>query len=122
MIRAVQNDLPSLANMVLERPEYKDIKGLYAVTMISRGPEQFGFHVMDLPRGLFASSSRLYLKLPLSVIHPKGQARLKEGSQIMEPKMLMMPVDVLIGRYAEKKSQIQPPSEEQRGNRAGTCG
>lgn len=113
MIRAVQKDLPSLANMVLERPEYKDIKGLYAVTMISRGPEQFGFHVMDLPRGLFASSSRLYLKLLLSVIHPKGQARLKEGSQIMEPKMLMMPVDVLIGRYAEKKSQVQPPSEEQ---------
>jgi hypothetical protein len=25
----------------------------------------------------------------------------------------MMPVDVLIGRYAEKKSQVQPPSEEQ---------
>lgn len=99
--------------MVLERPEYKDIKGLYAVTMISRGPEQFGFHVMDLPRGLFASSSRLYLKLLLSVIHPKGQARLKEGSQIMEPRMLMMPVDVLIGRYAEKKNQAQPPSEEQ---------
>ncbi|EFU41906.1 polysaccharide deacetylase [Paenibacillus vortex V453] len=112
MIRAVQNDLPSLANMVLERPEFKDVKGLYAVTMISRGPEQFGFHVMDLPRGLFASSTRLYLKLLLSVIHPKGQARLKEGSQMMEPKMLMMPVDVLIERYAEKKTQVQPPKEE----------
>ena len=83
MIRAVQNDLPSLANMVLERPEYKDIKGLYAVTMISRGPEQFGFHVMDLPRGLFASSSRLYLKLRYS---SERAGRLKEGSQIMEPK------------------------------------
>lgn len=113
MIRAVQKDLPSLANMVLDRPEFKDIKGLYAVTMISRGPEQFGFHVMDLPRGLFASSSRLYLKLLLSVIHPKGQARLKEGTQMMEPKMLIMPVDVLIGRYAEKKTQVLPPSEEQ---------
>ena len=54
------------------------------------------------------------MKLLLSVIHPKGQARLKEGTQMMEPKMLIMPVDVLIGRYAEKKSkQVLPPSEEQ---------
>lgn len=112
MIRAVQKDLPTLANMVLDRPEFRNIQGLYGVTMISRGPEQFGFHVMDLPRGLFASSTRVYLKLLLSVIHPRGQARLKEGSQIMEPKMLLMPVDVLIGRYAEKKTQVQLPKEE----------
>ncbi|MNP83260.1 hypothetical protein D3C76_1821550 [compost metagenome] len=31
---------------------------------------------------------------------------------MMEPKMLMMPVDVLIERYAEKKTQVQPPKEE----------
>ncbi|UNK19916.1 polysaccharide deacetylase family protein [Paenibacillus sp. N3/727] len=105
MIRAMQKDLPTLANMVLERPEYMDIKGLYGVTMISRGPEQFGFHVQDLPQGLFASSARIYLKILLSVIHPKGQSRLKEGSQKMEPKLLMMPVDVLINRYAEKGSR-----------------
>lgn len=115
MIRAVQKDLPTLANMVLDRPEFQNITGLYGVTMISRGPEQFGFHVMDLPRGLFASSTRLYLKLLLSVIHPKGQARLKEGSQIMEPKMLLMPVDVLIERYAEKKTQVLPPKEVPQG-------
>lgn len=105
MIRAVQKDLPTLANMVIERPEYKDVKGLYGVTMISRGPEQFGFHVQDLPSGLFASSTRIYLKILLSVIHPKGQSRLKQGSQMLEPKLLMMPVDVLIERYAEKPSR-----------------
>lgn len=32
---------------------------------------------------------------------------------MMEPKMLVMPVDVLIGRYTEKKTQVLPPSEEQ---------
>ncbi|MGM1046708.1 Peptidoglycan/xylan/chitin deacetylase, PgdA/CDA1 family [Paenibacillus uliginis N3/975] len=105
MIRAMQKDLPTLANMVLERPEYMDIKGLYGVTMISRGPEQFGFHVQDLPQGLFASSARIYLKILLSIIHPRGQSRLKEGSKKMEPKLLMMPVDVLINRYAEKGSR-----------------
>lgn len=113
MIRAVQKDLPTLANMVLERPEFKEVRGLYGVSMISRGPEQFGFHVLDLPSGLFASSTRLYLKLLLSVIHPKGQARLKEGSQVLEPKMLMMPVEVLIERYAEKRTPtVKPPTEE----------
>ncbi|GAB6929429.1 hypothetical protein JCM10914A_34120 [Paenibacillus sp. JCM 10914] len=113
MIRAVQKDLPALANMVMDQPEYREVKGLYAVTMISRGPEQFGFHVMDLPPGWFASSTRLYLKLLLSVIHPKGQARFKEGSQMLEPKMLMMPTDVLVDRYAEKKPpKTSPPKEE----------
>lgn len=105
MIRAVQKDLPTLANMVLERPEYVDVKGLYGVTMISRGPEQFGFQVQDLPSGWFASSTRIYLKVLLSVIHPKGQSRLKQGSQLLEPKMLIMPVDVLIERYAEKDNR-----------------
>lgn len=112
MIRAVQKDLPALANMVLERPEYMDIKGLYGVTTISRGPEQFGFHVQDIPKGLFASSTRVYLKILMSVIHPKGQSRLKEGSHMLEPKILMMPVDVLINRYAEKGSRPYRPPEK----------
>ena len=112
MIRAVQKDLPTLANMVLERPEYMDVKGLYGVTMLSRGPEQFGFHVQDLPPGLFASSTRIYLKILLSVIHPKGQSRLREGSQMLEPKMLMMPVDVLINRYAEKGNRSYRSAEK----------
>ncbi|MGG1877525.1 polysaccharide deacetylase family protein [Paenibacillus cisolokensis] len=103
MIRAVQKDLPTLADMVLERPELQGSKGLYGVTMISRGPEQFGFQILDLPSGWFASSTRIYLKLLLSVIHPKGKSRLKDGTQAMEPKMLYMPVEVLIERYASKK-------------------
>lgn len=119
MIRAVQKDLPALANMVIERPEFSDVKGLYAVTMITRGPEQFGFIVQDLPPGLFARTTRIYLKLLLSVVHPKGQARLKEGSRVMEPKILMMPVEVLIDRYAEKDKRScrsvkrEPVEEEQ---------
>lgn len=105
MIRAVQNDLPTLAGMVLERPEFAEIKGLYGVTMITRGPEQFGFLLQDLPPGIFARTTRVYLKVLLSIIHPKGQNRLKEGRSVMEPKILLMPVDVLIDRYAEKDAR-----------------
>ncbi|NMO96787.1 polysaccharide deacetylase family protein [Paenibacillus lemnae] len=106
MIRAVQHDLPAVAQMVLDRPEFHKIKGLYAVTMITRGPEQFGFILEDLPPGLFASSTRVYLKLLLSVIHPKGQSRLKEGSRRMEPKTLVMPIGVLLSRYAVKDTRL----------------
>lgn len=113
MIRAVQNDLPALANIVLERPEYMDIKGIYGVTMITRGPEQFGFHIHDLPKGLFASSTRIYLKILMSVIHPKGQSRMKEGRKTMEPKILMMTVDELIHRYAEKGSRRYRSSDQE---------
>lgn len=103
MIRAVQKDLPTLANMVVERPELQEAKGLYGVTMISRGSEQFGFQILDLPSGWFARTSRFYLRLLLSVIHPKGKARLKDGTQAVDPKMLFMPIDVLIERYASKR-------------------
>ncbi|MBO2943365.1 polysaccharide deacetylase family protein [Paenibacillus sp. F411] len=112
MIRAVQKDLPTIAQRVLDKPEYRNVKGLYGVTMITRGPEQFGFHLQDLPSGLFASSTRVYLKLLLSVIHPKGQSRLKEGSRRMEPRMLMMPVEVLISRYAPRELRSRRSSVE----------
>lgn len=104
MIRGVEKTLPLLAQYVMDHPELSEVKALYGVSMINRGPEQFGFIITDLPKGWFASSTKIYLKLLMSVIHPAGTSRLKEQSQELVPKMIVMPMDVLLERFAENGS------------------
>ncbi|KHF34702.1 Peptidoglycan-N-acetylmuramic acid deacetylase PdaA precursor [Paenibacillus sp. P1XP2] len=104
LIRTMEKELPALAQCILEDPEAVDAKALYGVTMVNRGPEQFGFRIVDLKDGLFSTSSRLYLKFLLSVIHPSGQSRLKEQSRQLVPKMLLMPIGEFLERYAESGS------------------
>lgn len=102
MIRGVEKTLPELAQYVIEHPELHDVKALYGVTMINRGPEQLGFTVTDLPNSLFAKSSKIYLKFLMSVIHPSGGARLKQSSsKELVPKLLVMPIELLLERYSD---------------------
>ncbi|CAM2847664.1 polysaccharide deacetylase family protein [Paenibacillus sediminis] len=104
MIRGTEKTLPVIAQYVLDHPEISDVKALYGVSMIHRGPEQFGFKIIDLPKGMFSSFTQLYLKLLLRVIHPAGQKRLKHRADQLVPKMILMPIDVLIGRFSQQGS------------------
>lgn len=115
MIRSVEKALPELAQHIQDHPELKEAKALYGVSMINRGPEQFGFTVKDLPRGIFAKSSTLYLKLLMSVIHPAGQQRVKRHSEQLIPKLIVMPIDLLLNRYTVSGSHRhwnEPGAEE----------
>nr|WP_308737401.1 hypothetical protein [Paenibacillus sp. PCH8] len=49
MIRTMEQQLPDLARKVAIEPELRSAKAIYGVSMINRGPEQFGFTVQDLP-------------------------------------------------------------------------
>lgn len=108
MIRAMEKTLPELASHMASHPEFGDVKALYGVSMINRGPEQFGFTVVDLPKGLFASSSRIYLKFLMSVIHPDGVSRVKQSdskkARQLDPKMILMPTDILLQKYLPDSS------------------
>ncbi|MDR0266829.1 polysaccharide deacetylase family protein [Paenibacillus sp.] len=104
MIRSMEKEFPTLAQQIIENPAARDAKALYGVTMVNRGPEKFGFQIIDLKEGLFLTSSRIYLKFLLSVIHPSGQSRLKDHAQQLVPKMILMPMGYFIERYAESGS------------------
>ncbi|MGG4551772.1 polysaccharide deacetylase family protein [Paenibacillus humicus] len=105
MIRGVEKTLPELAQYVQTHPELMDVKALYGVSMINRGPEQFGFTVTDLPDSFFARSTRLYLKFLMSVIHPSGGDRLKQrSSHELIPKLIVMPMELLLDKYSEDGS------------------
>ncbi|WP_019639881.1 polysaccharide deacetylase family protein [Paenibacillus fonticola] len=119
MIRGVEKTLPELAQYVHSHPELLQVKALYGVTMINRGPEQFGFTVTDLPNGLFARTTRVYLKLLMAVIHPSGGDRLKQrSSHELVPKLLLMPIELLLDKYSEDGSHRQYSSKEHEGEAA----
>ncbi|AIQ51630.1 polysaccharide deacetylase family protein [Paenibacillus sp. FSL R7-0331] len=107
MIRRMQKDLPVLAERIAADVELAEAKALYGVSMLNRGPEKFGFMVLDLPDGWFARSTKFYLSVLLSVIHPAGGARLKERSEVLVPKMILMPVSQLLDQMNQQRPQKQ---------------
>ncbi|WP_411343450.1 polysaccharide deacetylase family protein [Paenibacillus sp. WLX1005] len=111
LIQTAKKDFPRLATCIQQQPELQHAKALYGVSMINRGPEKFGFAIHDLPRGLFAWSTRLYLKLLMAVIHPSGSMRLKEQSSQLVPKIMLCPTDIFLNRYAERTQSVHSELE-----------
>lgn len=99
MIRGVEKTLPEIASYINSHPDTLDVKALYGVSMLNRGPEQFGFTITDLPKGLFATSTTMYLKFLLRVIHPSGQSRIKQSQHEMVPKLMVMSTNTLLDKY-----------------------
>ncbi|MNO29956.1 Peptidoglycan-N-acetylglucosamine deacetylase [compost metagenome] len=125
MIRGVEKTLPELASYIHNHPETHDVKAIYGVSMINRGPEQFGFTVTDLPKGWFATSSKMYLRFLLRVIHPSGNDRVKKSSHQLVPKLIVMSMDTLMDKYLKdgthgshhrlynKNVNVEPDEEEE---------
>ncbi len=95
IIREVEKALPDLGKQLSVIPNGDKVKALYGVSMIHRGAESLGFQVFDLPRGLFAWATNIYLRILIRVIHPSGNERVKEHGQSLEPRMLLMSRDIL---------------------------
>ncbi|AZN40273.1 polysaccharide deacetylase family protein [Paenibacillus albus] len=101
LIREVQHGMPKLAKKLMEDEAAGTVKGLYGVSMINRGAEQFGFSVLPIPKGLFDKSTRIYLKLLLRVLHPSGKQRLAEQGARLEPRIIAMSMAEFWHRYGE---------------------
>ena len=96
IIREVERALPDLGKELGLVPNGDRVKALYGVSMIHRGGESLGFQMFDLPRGIFAWSTNIYLRILIRVIHPSGSERVRDHGQSMEPRMLLMPRDILL--------------------------
>nr|WP_225445689.1 polysaccharide deacetylase family protein [Paenibacillus arenosi] len=102
MIRDVERTLPELADYVQSHPEVNaEFKALYGVSMINRGPEQFGFMVKDLPKSLFAWASKHYLRLIMRIIHPSGSNRVRNHTEQLVPKLIIMSRHTLLSKYGK---------------------
>ncbi|MBD2870385.1 polysaccharide deacetylase family protein [Paenibacillus arenilitoris] len=113
MIREVEQALPLLANQLAGDTEAKDIKAVYGVTMIHRGADKLGFEIYELPEGLFAKSTRVYLRILIRVLtsKPKKSSKERRRKEAISPRMLFMPV-ATVRRYAtEQIGKIQEEAE-----------
>lgn len=99
LIRRTRMLMPEISRLLLTDPQYQNVKGLYGITMIHRGSKQLGFTVFDLPKGMFARVTRTYLRLLLYIVHPNGKERLKEKTNLLEPKIVAISKNELRTRY-----------------------
>ncbi|WP_442604167.1 polysaccharide deacetylase family protein [Paenibacillus sp. KN14-4R] len=99
MVHKIQAGLPELMDRIYNDIECKYVKGLYGITMIHRGSRKLGFKVHDLPKGLFASITKRYLKLLLYVLHPDGKERLKIRNEMLIPKIVVMSSEYFKKKY-----------------------
>jgi peptidoglycan/xylan/chitin deacetylase (PgdA/CDA1 family) len=113
MIKNIRALLPQITHLIETDPRYRDIKGLYGITLINRGPEQLGFTVLDLPRNPFSFVTKLYLRLLMYILHPQGKARLKTKTELLVPKIIAMSSKELEQRYTPVSLPYPPahPSE-----------
>ncbi|WP_219836068.1 polysaccharide deacetylase family protein [Paenibacillus sp. R14(2021)] len=111
LIREVQKGMPKLAQQLATDKAVQQAKGVYGVSMINRGAEQFGFSVLQIPKGLFDTTSRIYLKLLLRVLHPSGKQRLTEQGSRLEPRIMAISIDDFWQRFGSDSQEAQSHSK-----------
>lgn len=99
LIHGIEQLLPQVIKMIHTKPQYRDVKGLYGISIIHRGTKQLGFTVVDLPEGFFTYVTQLYLRLLMYAVHPHGRERLKTKTERLVPKIIAMSRKELMNRY-----------------------
>ncbi|GGG83958.1 polysaccharide deacetylase family protein [Paenibacillus radicis (ex Gao et al. 2016)] len=106
MLREVEHALPMLADQLAEDPEAENVRAVYGVTMIHRGADRLGFHIFRLPDGLFARSTRIYLRVLMRVLTKKqSNERASERRSAIDPHMLLMPINHMM-TYATRGTAL----------------
>lgn len=114
LLREMEQALPVLARTLAKDPEAEGARATYGVTMIHRGADRLGFQVEPLPDGMFARTTRIYLKLLTSVLSNKQRnARGKAKRDSIKPHMLLMPLEQLLmfavnGAHASSAKPVKP--------------
>lgn len=88
MIRAMEDLLPKLSELMVTDRAFNNVKGVYGISMIHRGTKKFGFSVMNLSSGIFTNLTKIYLKLLMFIVHPQGKKRLDQKKELLTPKMI----------------------------------
>ena len=98
-LREVQRELPLLADLLNNNPDYQDVKILFGITLLHRGTERLGFTSMEMKPGLFRALTCWYERWLLALFHPYGFKVLKAYRKKLTPKYLVMTRQELISRY-----------------------
>ncbi|BCJ87779.1 polysaccharide deacetylase family protein [Effusibacillus dendaii] len=100
LVRLTEQVMPKAAQL-LKHPRFQDVKGFYGISLINRGPDQFGFRILDLPKGVFTFATRIYLKILLYVMHPQGKQRIQTKKELLIPKLIVISTKELREKYSK---------------------
>ncbi|OPZ73219.1 MAG: hypothetical protein BWY80_00980 [Firmicutes bacterium ADurb.Bin456] len=109
-LREVQRELPLLAGLLKNNPDYQDVKILFGLTLLHRGTERLGFTSIDMKPGIFRTLTGWYERWLLALYHPYGYKAIKTYRQKLAPKYLVMTRQELLSRY-------HPANEDGSGKR-----
>lgn len=118
IIREMEKALPEMARELAVAPNGDQVRALYGVSMIHRGSESLGYKTFELPRGLFAWTTNIYLRVLMRVIHPAGNQRVREKANSLNPRMLIMPRDILLTWANDDRANRRPVRERAKKNDA----
>jgi peptidoglycan/xylan/chitin deacetylase (PgdA/CDA1 family) len=111
IIREMERTLPEMARELIATPNGDKVKALYGVSMIHRGAESLGYGTYDLPRGLFSWMTNIYLRILIRVIHPEGNEKVRTKGEMLSPRMLIMPREILLTWADETRAKKRPERE-----------
>jgi peptidoglycan-N-acetylglucosamine deacetylase len=101
LVHMVEKQLPALATVLSRDEEAAKAKSLYGVTMIHRGASKLGFGIHELPAGMFASMSKIYLKVLMRVLtptpkHSESNKRSSRHAVELKPHIVTYPISELL--------------------------
>lgn len=103
LLRVLKSTLKRLGEK-LESDTYKDIKGMYGVSLMHRGATQFGFSVIELPDGFSKRYQHFYLRMLMAIMHPNGKERLKQKTDLLTPKIVAASRDTFLQHVRQDKT------------------
>ncbi|MCL6638327.1 MAG: polysaccharide deacetylase family protein [Firmicutes bacterium] len=100
-LREARKSFPALVKMLREDRRYRDVKAVFAITLLHRALERLGFTSYGM-RGILRPLAALYEKWLLGLYHPAGFESLKNYREKPEPRYVIMTVHELFSRYSRE--------------------
>jgi peptidoglycan-N-acetylglucosamine deacetylase len=102
-LRMAKEGFQDIAKLLQYDPNYQDVQVAVAITLMNRGIEMLGFHVEDLPETRTKKRLQRYMRFLMGMYHPEGFARLKQGRQALEVKLVWMTRDEIVKLYGSER-------------------
>ncbi|WP_158602244.1 polysaccharide deacetylase family protein [Cohnella endophytica] len=112
IIREMQGALPDMARELAIAPKGDQVKALYGISMIHRGADVLGYETFELPKSMFSWMTNLYLRFLIRVIHPSGNERVRGKGDTMNPRMIVMPREMLLSWADESSPRKRRPANK----------
>jgi hypothetical protein len=103
LLRMMRNTLKRLGEKI-SSDSYTSYKGLYGISLMHRGATQFGFTVIEMPKGFDRSYQHFYLRMLMAIMHPDGRVRLKQKTDLLTPKIVAVSRSHFLNSVSKKES------------------